>query len=232
MIDLHAHVLPGVDDGAKNLDDAHHLLLSQKNQGVDIVVATPHCYPKEPISEFINRRNAAYALLNAQDFEDIPQIVLGAEVALYYGLSDCADLRLCCIEGTDYILLELPMEHWNEWVYEEIYKISVKHHIKPIIAHLDRYISIDKSNQIIDKLLSMDVLIQINAEALFHFSSKRFVKKVWQEKKMLLLGSDCHNLTNRKCELAKASAVLKRLLGTEAYEMIIHAGEKIVKKRS
>ncbi len=230
MIDFHAHVLPGIDDGAKDISEAHLLLLSQKKQGIDTVVATSHCLPDESISKFIAKRNAAYELLLEQGFEDVPQIVLGAEVALYYGLSECEDLRLSCIEGTNYILLELPMEFWNDWVYDEIYKISVMHHVRPIIAHLDRYLDIDKNNHIIDKLLSMDVTIQINAEALFHFSSRRFVKKIWKKKKKLLLGSDCHNLTDRKCEFEKASLVLKRLLGGEDYEMFLSTGEDIIQK--
>ncbi|MBQ9915509.1 MAG: hypothetical protein IJO50_05120, partial [Clostridia bacterium] len=70
MIDFHAHVLPGIDDGAKDIHEAHQLLLSQKNQGIDTVVATSHCLANESITDFVGRRNAAYEALMAQNFQD------------------------------------------------------------------------------------------------------------------------------------------------------------------
>lgn len=227
MIDFHAHILPGIDDGAKDLSESYQLLVSQKSQGIDTVVATPHYLGRKTVSEFIEKRNAAYEAVMQEGYQDIPEIILGAEVALYYGLSEREDLALTCVQGTNYILLELPMEYWNDWVFDEIYKVSVKHHVKPIIAHLDRYM--DENKRQIDRLLALDVVIQINAEALFRMASRRFVKKVWKQKEMLLLGSDCHNLTNRKCELAKADAIIKRILGKEASQIITDAGERILK---
>lgn len=231
IIDFHAHVLPGIDDGAMNLEESRQLLLSQKEQGIDTVIATPHCLKHISVTEFADKRDAALERVQREFGADVPRIIPGAEVALFYGLSEREDLRKACISGTDYILIEPPMEHWNNWIYEEIYKISIKHHLRPIIAHLDRYI--DKAAQMkkIEKLLEMDVIIQINAEALLHFSSRRIVKKIWERKGFFLLGSDCHNMSNRKCEYEKACHAIQKHFGHDALDLILSCGEKIINNK-
>ena len=86
MIDLHSHVLPYVDDGAKDENMSIEMLALSKRQGVDTVAATPHCIAKnkEAVDAFIEKRNSGYKkLLSAMaGREDLPRVVLGAEVNL------------------------------------------------------------------------------------------------------------------------------------------------------
>ncbi|MBQ2695803.1 MAG: hypothetical protein IJF61_00705 [Clostridia bacterium] len=231
LIDFHAHILPGVDDGAKDLEETRKLLVSQKMQGVSRVVATPHYLKHTSISEFVKQRDAALELVKNEIHDDVPQIIPGAEVELYYGFTRKRHLERLCIQNTNYILIELPFEFWNEWIYEELYQLSVKHKLRPIIAHLDRYITTVRNLKFVNKLLEKDVLIQVNAGALLRFTSRSIVKEFWKRDALTILGSDCHDSIGRKCELLKAYTVLKKKFGEDVLQKILENGEKILKNQ-
>ena len=99
MIDLHSHVLPFVDDGAKDEKMSIAMLELAKMQGVDVVAATPHFIPKskEYVETFLEKRNAGYdKLVKAMEGrDDLPKIVLGAEVNLCKDISDFPLSSLC-----------------------------------------------------------------------------------------------------------------------------------------
>ncbi len=229
LIDFHAHILPGVDDGAADIEETRKLLLSQKQQGIETVVATPHYLKHTSITEFIKKRDAALDLVKNEITENIPNIIPGAEVELFYGLSTHKrNLERLCIGDTNYILIELPFEFWNEWIYEELYQLSVKHKLRPIIAHLDRYITTVRNIKFVEKLLKKDVLIQVNAGALLNFSSRSIVKAFLKRDAFTVLGSDCHNSTDRKCEIEKACRMIEKKFGADVLNRILKNGERIV----
>ena len=99
MIDFHTHILPGVDDGSKNVEESLLMLDSMKNQGVKTVIATPHFYANdESVESFLSRRNEAFSSLK-KSLADGPEIILGAEVRYYDGISRLEDLKKLRIEG-------------------------------------------------------------------------------------------------------------------------------------
>lgn len=232
-IDFHAHILPGIDDGAADINETRKLLLSQKEQGIDTVVATPHYLKHTSITEFVKKRDAALELVKREITEPIPNIVPGAEVELFYGFSKHKrNLERLCIGNTNYILIELPFEFWNEWIYEELYQLSVKHKLRPIVAHLDRYITTIRNISFVEKLLKKDVLIQINAGALLNFSSRNIVKAFLKRDAFTVIGSDCHNSVDRKCEIEKACRVIEKKFGTDVLNRIHENGERILNNQA
>ena len=231
LIDFHAHVLPGIDDGAKDIEEARKLLVSQKEQGIRAVVATPHYLKHTSISEFVKKRDEALELVKQEIKEEIPEIIPAAEVELYYGFTGKRNLERLCIAGTNYILIELPFEYWNEWIYEELYQLSAKHKLRPIIAHLDRYITTTRNLKFVDKIIKSDVLIQVNAGALLGFSSRSIVKSFKKRNAFTILGSDCHNSQNRKCEYLKACRKIKKSFGEDVLNEILENGEKVLQNK-
>ncbi len=231
LIDFHAHVLPGIDDGVQDIEEARKLLVSQKEQGIRAVVATPHHLKHTTISDFIKNRDAALELVKREIHEEIPDIIPAAEVELYYGFTNKRNLERLCIEGTNYILIELPFEFWNEWIYEELYQLSAKHKLRPIIAHLDRYITTTRNLKFVDKILKSDVLIQVNAGALLMFSSRSIVKAFKKRNAFTILGSDCHNNQDRRCEYLKACRIIKKSFGEDVLNEILENGEKILQNK-
>ena len=79
MIDFHSHILPGIDDGSRNVEESLLLMTEMREQGVSTVIATPHFYADEqPVDTFLRRRTEAYDHLMARQTPDMPQIRLGA----------------------------------------------------------------------------------------------------------------------------------------------------------
>ena len=91
IVDFHSHILPGIDDGSKSIEESLTLLRMEAEQGITRVVATPHFYPQHDTPErFLRRRNAAEEILRqAMEAEPgLPEIFVGAEVYYFKGISN------------------------------------------------------------------------------------------------------------------------------------------------
>ena len=133
-IDFHTHILPAVDDGSSCVDESVELLEMQKQRGISVVVATPHFYPhKDKPERFLERRNKAFQKLQAEIADQqLPKVILGAEVYYFNGISQWEGLKDLTIGGTNYLLLEMPGTQWTDKMLEEIDGIYIKHGIIPI----------------------------------------------------------------------------------------------------
>lgn len=221
MIDFHSHILPDIDDGAQNIETSIEMLRLSMLSGVDTVIATSHCYPatQEAAEEFPKKRDASFRRLNSAISASgivLPNIIPGAEVHLSKGISKLKNLDQLCISGTNYILLELPYEKWTDEIYEEIYHIT-RQGLRPILAHLDRYISQEKS---FSELLSLNVLCQINASAFFDKILRRKMPALFSNDAIHVIGSDMHNLTNRPPNLAEAYDIIENKFGWEYVDFL------------
>lgn len=194
MIDGHTHVLPGIDDGSKDIVESLEILRQMREEGIQTVVATPHFYPDDDVERFLKRREAAYALLQEgmrESKEEWPEIRKGAEVLLSVDTPELPGLEQLCIEGTHYILIEMPYMDWSEWVYQAIYKLIVQRQLRPIIAHVERYASVVSDIDKLNRLAQMDVLMQMNTYSLVH-KHKRLALQLIKHNMIHLLGSDVH----------------------------------------
>ncbi|MBR5306150.1 MAG: capsular polysaccharide biosynthesis protein, partial [Oscillospiraceae bacterium] len=80
VVDFHTHILPAIDDGSSSVEESIALLKEEKEQGIDVVVVTPHFYPQNDRPErFLQRRKAAFEQLMEKISPDdkLPQIILG-----------------------------------------------------------------------------------------------------------------------------------------------------------
>jgi len=211
ICDMHSHFLPGMDDGCKTEEEALQVLKSNYAQGIRRVFATPHYYPVETVGDFLKRRQAAFDRLQAaaRDYTDIPQICLGAEVAYRPGLGYLEDLDKLCLGASRYLLLELPFSRWNKELVRDVSNMCGAAGITPILAHIERYLD-KKQQDILDRLLEMDVLVQMNAGQLLQFSTRRQGRKLLRSGVVQLLGSDCHNMTSRPPNMGEAVAYLQK----------------------
>ena len=138
LTDLHTHILPGVDDGAKDLETSLQMLQMEKASGVNRVALTPHFYPlREPFDEFVARRQQAFeALTAAWDGETMPELKLGVEVRYSPQLAEF-DLRQLTIGDSDYMLLELSNTEVPAHI-GPVVDIIMQQGITPILAHIER----------------------------------------------------------------------------------------------
>lgn len=206
IYDVHCHLLPGMDDGCKTVEESLQVLQRSSEQNIRAIAATPHYYPKETVSNFLARRRlAAQALVEGITNANIrhPAVYLGAEVAYHSGLIYEEQLERLCIGQSNYLLLELPFSKWQPSVLRDVRTIRGVRGIVPIIAHLERYLKL-QDKRTIEELLDCDALIQMNAEYILNPKTKRMAKKLLKRGVVQLLGSDCHNMTSRPPNLGLA----------------------------
>ena len=221
--DFHSHILPGVDDGSKTIEESLELLRMEAQQGVRRVVATPHFYANHDTPErFLRRRAAAWEKLQAAMAEEagLPEVILGAEVYYFSGISDSEVLSQLTIGQKRFIMLEMPLAPWTKNMYREMENIYAKHGITPIIAHIDRYIRPFRTNEILKQLETLPVLVQANGEFLLRSMTAPMALRMLKEKRIHLLGSDCHDCAQRRPNLGEAVQKIEKRLGAAELERI------------
>lgn len=201
MIDFHSHILPEMDDGANDVEESLALLSSLREQGVTTVVATPHYRGRCSVRRFLFGRQKSYdklkAAMNATG-EEYPQIVLGAEIAISEFILQHHGLDRLCIQGTDYLMAEMPNRNWEPYLYHVLYTLSAQYKIKIMIAHVDRYFSAFGRNEKIMKLIEMQPVFQVNTPALMFRKGKKLLKWLNLFDAKIVFGTDCHNMDARQ----------------------------------
>ena len=153
MLDIHTHILPGIDDGSTSPYQSIEMLKMLRDQGVDRVVLSSHFYAEEETPErFLERRNRAFEILkNAIADEEkikgdlhLPKLILGAEVNYFIGVSTSKYLRSLKIEGTPLLLLEMPKTRWDQGMKNEVMRMALGNEVIPLLAHIDRYLEYNK----------------------------------------------------------------------------------------
>jgi protein-tyrosine phosphatase len=223
MIDLHTHILPGIDDGSRDVGESAKLIEAEKGDGVTTIVATPHFYAQRiSVSRFLERRQGAFDSLKKAEEEKngIPCILQGAEVYYFPGIGRADQIPMLTIEGTKTLLLEMPFSQWNDEVCRDVEDLIQKQGLRIVLAHTERYVRFQKDKKCWNRIMDMDVLIQLNAESILRKNTlfgpdkgKRFCLDYIRDHDDFLLGSDCHNLTDRKPNLREARDAIRALYG-------------------
>ncbi len=222
MLDLHAHILPCVDDGAKDLDESLALLEMMKAQGITSVVATPHFYAAyDTVEDFQARISQAYKTLTAAAAgKDLPEILVGSEV-LYYrylGVSDSA--HAFCLNGSDYLLLELSNDCIGNGLWEDIRNLQNRH-ITPIIAHIERYRHLSGYKQLIRFVQENAIPAQINASSLLMRSEFRTIRKLFEADVVTYLATDAHSATARPPMMQAALQLIAEKFGQAQADRLV-----------
>ena len=203
MIDIHMHLIPGVDDGAENMEMALVMKIRAKQQGISQIIATPHSevfrYSKEG-GKIIFKRLVDAAAKVCPDMK----LYLGCEVYCETGIMDQVlealnSGRYPTMNGTKYVLME-----FSQWVYPEntvpCVEALAKAGYKPIIAHMERYKHLRDNMDLVDRFRKMGTLIQLNAYSLFDEmddSIKNWARQLVLERKVDFLGTDAHRTYHR-----------------------------------
>lgn len=212
FIDFHSHILPAADHGSSNLETSLKQVALARAAGVEVLVATPHFYPRyDSAAKFLDRRAETAELLRSALPADAPKLLVGGEIQLCRGLERMPELEKLCIEGTNVLLLELPptfsMQHYEQTLDALLYERK----LQVVLAHIDRY-----NSSVIDLLLDIGFRGQLNLDA---FSSWRRKKQALQWAKspcIVALGSDLHGVKTGYSHLPKA----QKLLGADFDEIM------------
>ena len=223
VIDFHSHILPEVDDGSQSLEQSVAMLQMEAAQGIRHVVATPHFYAQHDKPErFLKKRAEAAARLRhaIEGQTGMPEITVGAEVYYFNGISDSDILKELTIGEKRFILIEMPLPPWTDRMYRELENICIKQNLIPIVAHIDRYIAPFHTYHIPQRLERLPVMVQANASFFLEKRTKTMAYRMLKQGRIHLLGSDCHNLTDRAPNLGAAWKGIEKKFGSDMIEFI------------
>ncbi len=223
-IDVHSHILPGVDDGSKDWDMTVKMLNQVYQEGVRTIVATPHNYPGERCQDTAKIRELyeqtqKLALEIAPDFS----VLLGNEI--YFRESIVEEIKkgmILTMADSDYLLVEFSPRERYRVIFQGI-KDLVENGYIPIIAHVERVEVLIGSDEKLSELRKMGCYMQANAEdmigGMFDRGAGR-LRKLAENGYIHLLGSDCHNLTTRPPQMQNCMKLLQKKLSPEAYQRL------------
>lgn len=223
ITDFHSHILPGIDDGSKSIEESLRMLRMEAEQGIGHVVATPHFYPNHDNPErFLRRREQAEKQLReAMAFENsIPVLSVGAEVYFFKGISESEWVSQLTIDSSKCIMIEMIGAPWEESIYRELEALHTRRGLCPVIAHVERYIGGMGGMDVLNRLSQLPVLIQSNADFFLNWKTSRKALRMLKNDCIHLLGSDCHSTEGRKPNLGMALEVIQKKLGEQILERI------------
>ena len=206
LIDLHCHLLPGIDDGAQTPEESSTLLSASKKGGVKRFVFTPHFDPGRQAPErFLSERAEAFAVLSALPEAGGIEYRLGAEIA-FTPFFDRLPLEKLTFSGTRFFLLELDTMYARPGVDEAI-EWAVSEGFTPILAHVERYPYVEQDPTLLYRWVRAGALAQMNAGFVLRggAAQKRFLQYAgWGL--VHFLASDAHHIEWRPPNLAEGYA--------------------------
>jgi len=243
VIDVHSHILPGIDDGARDLEEALEMARLAVADGIRVMVATPHLFKdKTGDLEAINEKRTI--LEHLERFRDrlaAEDIVLEVLPGCDFPLSAKAlslleeDRALTVNDGNRYLLLELPHFAIPPSLEDICFRLQSQG-LTPIITHPERHPLLLERPDRLGRLVDQGCLAQLTACSLTGGFGRQIAKASRQLVKqgyIHLLASDAHNTRGRPPVLSKAVSELTRLIGPEqARAMVSQTPEKIIKGES
>lgn len=232
LLDLHSHMLPGMDDGSQSTAESLGMLRMSAEQGVAYVAMTPHFYARREAPErFLRRRERAIQRLTPalQAEKRVPEILFGAEVEFFDGISRAEELKEMCIGRSDVLLVEMPFCRWSHRTVTELFKLRDYLGVRPVLAHVERYLDY-QDDEAVREILDQGIYMQANGSFFLRRSSARTAIKMLKNGHIHLLGSDSHNLNSRSPNLGPAVEKIFAKCGEEALDYLFGMQELVIKR--
>ena len=223
MIDIHNHILFGVDDGAKSLEESLKMLKAAKKQGINTVIATPHFYSFDTdIDGFKTKVESNFKTLTQHtNGDDFPEIYLGYEVHYFNDIFKSDEIKSLTLNNSEFLLLELDHNEITNKVLNDIEELRWQLGVKPIIAHLERYSKCKGYSKLLSILDHENFFAQITADSLFINRFKKISLKLIKKNIVDFIASDAHNNAGRPFYLSKAYDFISEKIGKNTANKIL-----------
>lgn len=237
MIDIHTHILPGVDDGPATMEESLEMALMAYEDGTRTIVATPHNRDVNERSSIATARTLAEQLNQQIQARSIPLVVvLGMENHLELDTPDQVESgRAIPIDGTHYILIELPFEFYPFYADEVLFKLQLKG-LRPIVVHPERNLAIQDKPEILENLVGKGVLAQITGGSIsgnLGRDHQKAARDLLQRNLVHIISSDSHTARGRRVPLLSPGvAAAARIIGDEAARrMVEHTPQAVLQDK-
>jgi protein-tyrosine phosphatase len=225
--DLHSHVLPGLDDGAQDLDTSRAMLGGLAALGFDTVVATPHQKASQFLPELDAIRTAHAEVVAMAEAEDMAlRLALAAENMwddVFYRRAEIEEIP--SYDDGPAFLLEFPLgPQLPVGVFELLFKLRMKGRL-PVIAHPERYEPLWKDESLVDKLRrECALVIDLGAVAGYHGRKQGKVARAWLKKGLAhAVASDAHSIADVQVA-AEGMAWIRKKLGQRELDRLLGDG--------
>lgn len=211
IVDIHNHILPGLDDGPADMNQSVNMALAAAECGITTVIATPHhqnskyrCLPSEVIdtvdmlNDVLKKKNINLHILPGMEIHLHPDI--GTDLAKQPPSS------LTLANNNKYILVELPYSYLPMYTETLLYELQLDG-FTPILAHPERNSVIRKKPNLLYQWINRGILVQITAGSItgsFGNKTRSFAAKLLKHHLVHFIASDAHNTTSRPFELLAA----------------------------
>lgn len=227
MIDLHCHILPGVDDGSASLEESFLMARMAADSGVTAIAATPHCNIPGRVDNYLSPRlrDRFLALARLIREQDLPiRLYTGAEV---FATPDLPQLirekKLLTLGGSRYLLVEFAFGGSLSFAQQTLDAIR-KEGLVPIVAHPERYVFVQEDPQCLLRWTSQGVCLQLNKGSLLGAFGRRVQRTArWclAEGCVHLIGSDAHSPYRRTPRLSEAWDYAADCIAPEAADFLL-----------
>lgn len=233
-IDIHSHILSGVDDGAKSLEESIAMLKQAQEEGIGAVILTPHQKPDRKCVSINGIRTRIAQLQREMERQHIEiDLYPGSELLYSHGLRErLANGSVCTLAGSHYILVEfLPDEDWR-YISDGLYDLACAGYW-PVVAHVERCMALAADPEKVRELADMGCYIQINAGSitgLAGFGMKRTARRLLKEGNVHFVATDAHRESGkRSVQLEACSTYLYKKFGQDhADRLLWKNAEKIL----
>ena len=235
MIDIHAHILPSMDDGPSSLDQSLNMALKASDEGIHTIIATPHTLNGVYHNQREHILSECRKLNRALGEKNIPVKVLpGSEARLSMDITDeLNDNQLMTMNDAGrYLLLELPDQFLPQAVTSFIRRL-LNRGVTPVIAHPERNPSIQQKVELLYGLIQAGALSQLTSYSItgeFGSSALKCCKKLINQGMVHIIASDAHFPDKRFPMLSKAYAVISSMAGEDTTKKIKETPRMIISR--
>ena len=232
MIDLHSHILSGVDDGARDLSDSINMAKMAVEQGIYTIVATPHHLnnryenPKKMIIDRVRELNKAL-LEEKIDLNVLP----GQETRIYGEMVEGYEIgEILPIDNTQYVLVEFSSSHVPRYTEKLFYYLQTKG-LVPVIVHPERNQEIIERPDVLYKLVEKGALTQVTAASIcgdFGKKIKNFSMQLIEANLTHFIASDAHNTVNRTFKMREAFDIVQNKYGNDLVYLFKENAELVI----
>jgi protein-tyrosine phosphatase len=231
-IDIHSHILPGLDDGAADELQSLDMLRMAAADGVTDIIATPHFHYRRGHATPEEIREKIRYMQDILRTEGIP-ITLHEGNELYYThelLETVKAGEALTLAGSDYALLEFSPETERRKIQNAVYQFLSEGYY-PIIAHMERYQAFQKHGDFVGAIADMGAYYQVNIGSLLGnsgWSTKRFTKIMLNSGMVQFVATDAHDEKVRAPHFGKGPDWLEKKLGAADANRLLYENPKMI----
>jgi len=236
MIDIHCHILPGVDDGPKTIEDSLDMARAAVREGIETIIATPH----HKNNQFNNSKSTIIQNVNnlksALKKENIPLNILPGQEVRIYGevLEDYYKEEILTLNHTKYLFIEFPSSSVPRYAERLLYDIQTEG-IIPIIVHPERNKELQDKPDLLYQFVKNGALTQLTASSIagyFGKNIKKFSEQLIEHNLIHFVASDAHNIHNRSFKVLEALDTIEDNFGIEYIYLLKENAELLLNDRN